>query len=151
MNYSKVVAFDIDGILTPDSKIPFTRDEAYEAMVHKNCNLHTCFEPDEPWVALTSRPYQDKELTTCWLNSFSNPPVAIFHDNTDPFNPVEYKYTVLKEHKFPVFFESDFDTVRELHKRLTGIKIVHWNTFINLKINSLLKGDSHAVSSFRLF
>lgn len=137
-----MIAYDIDGILTPDCITPYPADEAYTTLLYKSCHMSACFEPKGHWAALTSRPYQDKELTECWLKKFKNPPVYLFHENKDPYRPIEYKINVLKHFReISIYFESCFETATELCNKNLPCVVLHWDTFITQSINRLHEPD----------
>jgi len=127
---AKKIALDLDGVFIPDcDRIPNLGDvdKFYELTMF----MRPLFQPRGEWSIITGRPAKYKSQTVAWVEKyFTNKPVDIFHGAVLE-SPAEYKASVIKQHGFTVYVESDLGIVEQLRKMVPpGVTIYHFDVYI---------------------
>jgi len=136
-----MIGYDIDGVFLPDldlDKCPAQSDLIYLVTAH--C-IGTLFVPEGEYVLITGRPESIKADTQLWADRVfkQNPPLKIYHDNTDPNLAAQYKSKVLSENPdITVFIESSKPQVEYLKQHHPDRQILHFSTDVVLQNVSVL-------------
>ena len=135
------IAFDLDGVLTPDYRqIPkLTKEEFYKLTVYAK----PLFCPKGKYDIITARDIKYKAVTDKWVNQLENPPETIYFKTTNKITAAEYKYTILYQGRYDVYIESDqtiIDEITRLNKATwpsMNLTILRFADFINAELEDL--------------
>lgn len=133
-----MIAFDIDGVICPDIII---QDNLNDLLRFRTHNIRSLFKPKGLYCLITGRPSIDKEDTLKFVaREFEdNLPQAIYHDNDDLANSIDYKAKVLNDNRLiTVFIESDPIQAEAIALKMKrSLEILTFQELIELGLRSL--------------
>ncbi len=135
-----MIAFDLDGVFV--SELIHKSDRELERVLAVRAgNILPLFRVRFPFYIITARPKVDEEQTLRWINAVFEPeerPRKVFHDNPDLSKPIDYKVSVLREHReITTFVESALEQVEQVSKLVPECRVLHFEELITPIFNAL--------------
>lgn len=136
-----MIAYDLDGVLTPDLKFDIEDLQAVNRF-RTNCIL-PIFRPRGKWGILTARPIPDTNEVYMWVCEHfkENPPSFLIQefDVDGSMTPADYKASKLNEWvSISTYIESDLADVALIRKRLRPTcNVLHFSSLIHSSISKV--------------